>query len=331
MKACILGGGTWGSALSVVLADTGHDVSIWDRQPNIVNAINRKRKAEWLQDVEYPAAVTATSDVGQALDGAKVVVSAISSVGLPDVTGAIGPMIPPDAILVSGTKGLHPDTLKRPSEAWLAANPSLDGRIVAISGPNFAIEIARRLPSATVVASKSDEAAKFAQSAFMTPYLRVYTNFDIAGVELGGSLKNVIALACGMAEGLGIGYNAQAAVISRGIAEMTRLGAALGAGPLTFAGLSGLGDLVLTSTGYLSRNRQAGIAVGRGEALDDFIVRTGYTVEGAVTVKGAVKLAKEHRVAMPIADVVNRILYMGVPVRQGLYEIMSRDRKSEFE
>jgi len=313
----------------MVLSDTGYNVAIWNRNSRVVRTINERHKAELLQDMDLSRAVSAESDIRQALRGARLVVSAVSSPGLPDVTKAFAPLIPEDIVLISGTKGLEPNTLMRPSESWVRANPSLAGRIVAISGPNFAIEIAKKLPSATVVASKSAEASRIAQSAFMTPYLRAYTHWDIAGVELGGALKNIIAIACGMAEGLGIGYNAQAAVISRGIAEVTRLGVALGADPLTFAGLSGVGDLVLTSTGHLSRNRQAGIAIGKGERLENFIARTGYTVEGAVTVQSAVELAHECGISMPITDVVYRILYEEVPVRQGLFEVMSRDRKSE--
>lgn len=331
MKACVIGAGAWGTALAVVLSDTGHDVVLWDRDPRAVDSINVRHKASRLQDLDLPVTINATSSVGQALDSSSLVVSATSSPGLPDVTRCFGPLIPKDALLVSGTKGLEPYTLARPSEAWLKCNPSLDGRIVAISGPNFAIEIARRLPAATVVASRSGEASKGAQSAFMTPYLRVYTHKDVAGVELGGALKNIIALACGLAEGMGVGYNAQAAIISRGIAEITRLGVALGAEPLTFAGLSGLGDLVLTSTGHLSRNRQAGIAVGRGESVETFIARTLYTVEGFVTVESAIKLAGDLCVSMPITEVIHKILYLGLPIRQGLSEIMSRDRRSEHE
>jgi len=331
VKACVLGSGVWGTALAVVLSDTGYDVVMWDREKQIVNSINLHHRVDRLPGVEIPSGITATNESGQALDGARLVVSATSSPGLPDVTRLFGPVIPKDAFLVSGTKGLEPETLQRPSEAWVRSNPSLAERVVAISGPNFAIEIAKRLPAATVVASKSAEASRIAQSAFMTPYLRAYTHWDIAGVELGGALKNIIALACGMTEGLGVGYNAQAAIISRGIAEVTRLGVALGADPLTFAGLSGLGDLVLTSTGHLSRNRQAGIAVGKGESVQAFIDRTGHTVEGFVTAESAIKLAHERGVTMPITEVVYKILYLGMPIRKGLSEIMARDRRSEHE
>ena len=198
-------------------------------------------------------------------------------------------------------------------------------RIAAISGPNFAVEIARKLPAATVVACPDLSIRETVQSAFITPYLRVYTHWDIIGVELGGALKNIIALACGMIEGTGLGYNAQAALISRGIAEISRLGVGLGADPLTFAGLSGLGDLVLTCTGHLSRNRQAGIAVGKGEDIETFMARTGYTVEGYTTVKSAMNISETVGVSMPITCVVYKILYQKLSVMRGLSEIMSRE------
>lgn len=331
MKACVVGAGAWGSALALVLTDTGHEVALWDYDPRVIESVNSRHRALKLQDVELPETVSATADMGQALAGASIVVAAIPSAALGEVTRALAPCIPEDVLLVSATKGLDGNTFKRPTEVWLERNPSLEGRIVALSGPNFAIEIARKLPAATVVASRNPAASKAAQSAFMTPYLRAYTHWDVAGVELGGALKNIIAIACGLVEGMGLGYNAQAAIISRGIAEITRLGATLGADSLTFAGLSGIGDLVLTSTGQLSRNRQAGIAVGRGESIDSFLARTGYTVEGLSTVKSAVKLAESGGIPMPITAVVYRILHLGVSVRQGLSEIMSRDPRPEHE
>jgi len=331
MKACVLGAGAWGSALAIVLADNGHEVVMWDRSPGVVEPVNAHHVAPRLQGLELPKTISASLDLGQALAGAKIVVSAVPSSALGSVVMAAGPLVPSDAILVSATKGLESETQARPTEAWRSAAPSLSSRLVAISGPNFAIEIARRLPAATVVASKDQESRVAAQGAFMTPYLRVYTHWDVAGVELGGALKNIVAIACGIVEGMGLGYNAQAAIISRGIAEVTRLGVALGADPLTFAGLSGVGDLVLTSTGHLSRNRQAGIAIGRGESIESFIARTGYTVEGAATVKGAMKLSSDLGISMPITEVVYKVLYLGLPPRQGLSLIMSRDRRSEHE
>ena len=329
-KACVLGAGAWGSAIAMVLSDTGHQVGLWDSDASIVDQINSTHAAPKLQGINLPETIVATTDYVQALEGAQVVVSAIASTGIREVSRAVAAIVPEDSILVSATKGLDPQTLQRPLEVWAEESPALTDRLVAMSGPNFAIEIAHKLPAATVVAAVTLDARDKAQSAFMTSYLRVYTNWDVIGVELGGSFKNIIAIACGIIEGMGLGNNAQAAIISRGIAEITRLGVALGAEPLTFAGLSGLGDLVLTATGHLSRNRQAGIAVGKGESIDSFVSRTGYTVEGFTTVKSAVRLAEANGIEMPITNVVYKILYEGLPVRHGVSEIMLREKRAEY-
>lgn len=331
MKACVIGAGAWGTVLGIVLHDNGYEVVLWDRSRDTVESLRRERMVPRLFGVVLPREMAATVSIQDALDGASIVVSAIPSTALRDVAVSFAPIIPAEAIIVSATKGLDPLTLQRPTEVWREVEPSLGERLVALSGPNFAQEIARKLPAATVVAGENQTACRIAQSAFMVPYLRVYTHYDVTGVELGGALKNVIAIACGMVEGLGLGYNAQAGIISRGLAEMTRLGVALGADPLTFSGLSGLGDLVLTATGHLSRNRQAGIAVARGEPIESFLARTGYTVEGLATVRSAMALARRHRVSMPITEVVYRILYENLPVQDGLYLIMSREKRPEHE
>lgn len=330
-NACVIGAGAWGTALALLLADNGFQPILWARDPLAAQAISKEKRCVKLPDVELPEVFRGTTDYGQALRGASLVVSAVPSTAVSSVSKAMASLMPEDALLVSATKGFDPETLRRPTEVWCDANPSLADRIVAISGPNFAIEIAKRLPAATVAASVSTAAGDAVQSAFMTPYMRVYTCEDVAGVELGGALKNIIAMACGLVEGNGLGYNAQAAVISRGIAEITRLGVALGAHPLTFAGLSGLGDLVLTSTGHLSRNRQAGIAVGKGEPIQSFLERTGYTVEGLTTVRSAMSLSESLGIAMPITEIVHRILYENVPVSRALTAIMSRQKRRERE
>ncbi|HHX27387.1 MAG: NAD(P)H-dependent glycerol-3-phosphate dehydrogenase [Bacillota bacterium] len=330
-KACVIVAGAWGTALAVILLDNGYRPVLWDRNPEAVRAINEENRCLKLPGVSIPKEFTATNDWREALSGASMVVSAAPSTAVSQLSASMAHSVPEDALFVSATKGFDPETLRRPTQIWLDANPSLSDRLVALSGPNFAVEIANRLPAATTVASASTVAALGAQTAFMTPYLRVYTSEDVAGVELGGALKNIIAIACGMVEGMGLGYNAQAAIISRGIAELTRLGVALGAYPLTFAGLSGVGDLVLTSTGHLSRNRQAGIAVGKGEPIRSFIERTGYTVEGLTTVRSAVTLAGRLGISMPISEIVYRVLYEDLPVRQALSAVMSRQKRSERE
>lgn len=330
-KACVLGAGAWGTAIAMVLEDLAYQVVLWDRTESVVDEINRNHRAVRLQGLELPQSITATSDPEEAVRDASIVMSAIPSTGVREVARLFAPSLPEDCVLVSATKGFDPDTVQRPTEVWTQEAPHVSSKIAVVSGPNFAIEVARRLPSCTVVAAADPIAREKAQSALMTNFLRAYTHWDVIGVELGGSLKNIIAMACGIVEGMGLGYNAQAALVSRGIAEMTRLGVAMGADPLTFAGLSGIGDLVLTATGHLSRNRQAGIAVGRGESVESFIDRTGYTVEGLATVKSAIRLADAHSVAMPITSVMYRILYQGLPAYQGLQEIMLRERRSESE
>jgi glycerol-3-phosphate dehydrogenase (NAD(P)+) len=330
-KACVIAAGAWGTALAVVLSDNGFRPVLWDRDEHLVESITELKRSPKLPGIEIPAPLTATTDYEEALRGSSIVVSAVPSTGVAEVAATIGKLIPDDALLVSATKGFDPETLRRPTQVWLDSNPSLADRLVALSGPNFAIEVVKRLPAATVVASHSLGAGEAAQSAFMTPNLRVYTCEDVAGVELGGALKYIIALACGLVEGKGLGYNAQAAIISRGIAEITRLGVALGAYPLTFAGLSGVGDLVLTSTGHLSRNRQAGIAVGKGEHIQSFLERTGYTVEGLTTVRSAMSLAKRFGISMPITETVYGVLYENISVSHAVSVIMTRQKRHERE
>lgn len=330
-KACVLGAGAWGTALGIVLADRGFSVVLWARNEKTAREASENRSSPRLPGIVVPENVEFTSDAPAALAGAELVVSAIPSKALHTVVEELGELIPRDALLVTATKGFDGATLERPSELWARKRPDLGDHIAVLSGPNFAIEVARKLPAATVVAAARKECAEKAQEAFMTPYFRVYTHWDVKGVELGGALKNIIALACGMVEGMQLGHNAQAGIISRGIAEITRLGVALGANPLTFAGLSGLGDVVLTATSNLSRNRQAGVAVGKGERLEEFLRRTGYTVEGVETVKAAKALSQKHGVRMPINDVLYSILYEGLPVRDGVFLIMAREKREESE
>ncbi|HHX11025.1 MAG TPA: NAD(P)-dependent glycerol-3-phosphate dehydrogenase [Firmicutes bacterium] len=330
-KACIIGAGAWAGALGVVLCDNGYQVALWARSESTVKYFEVNKSVPRLPGIVLPRNMTVTTDVDKALSDASLVVLAIPSSALSQVTREIAGRLPGDALVVTATKGFDLDTLRRPSQVWIDANPSVKDRMCVLSGPNFAAEIAKRLPAATVVAALEESTRLAVQHAFMTGYFRVYTHVDVIGVEIGGALKNVIALACGMAQGMGAGYNAQAAIISRGIAEITRLGVALGAQPLTFAGLSGLGDLVLTSTGPLSRNRQAGIAVGKSESIHSFVDRTGYTVEGLQTVKAAMQLSATYDIPMPITDVVYRILYENLSLHRGLSEAMNRERKPEPE
>ncbi|MGB4433391.1 MAG: NAD(P)H-dependent glycerol-3-phosphate dehydrogenase [Bacillota bacterium] len=330
-KACILGSGAWAGALAIILSDNGFDVTLWARNSHTREFFSEARMLPKLPGICLPDTVNITGCADEGLSQASLVVSAIPSSAVSSVANSLAMYIPPYAFLVSATKGFDYTSLKRPSQVWVEANPELRLRTCVLSGPNFAKEIAGRLPAATVVAGEDESARLTVQKQFMTPYFRVYSHDDVVGVEVGGALKNVIALACGMVEGMELGDNARAAIISRGLAEMVRLGVSMGAEPLTFSGLSGLGDLVLTSTGKLSRNRQAGVAVGRGQSITEFIEKTGYTVEGFQTVRAARDLSLVHQVRMPITDVVYRILYEGMPVSDGVSEIMNREAKPESE
>lgn len=318
--------GGWGAALAVPLAAGGADVRLWMRSPDAVRAFSSGGGHPHLPGVAFPSAVTATADMAEALEGADLVVVAPPSRALREVLGVMRPLLPRRPLLVSATKGIEPGTLLRMSEVIAQELPG--SRVTALSGPNFAIEVARRLPTATVVAGPDSNDTATVQEALMTPDFRVYTHHDLTGVELGGALKNIIALAAGIAEGLEVGYNARSALITRGLAEMARLSVAMGAHPLTLAGLAGMGDLVLTCTGEYSRNRRAGIALGKGQPLEQVLAAVG-VVEGVPTTRAALALAKLHHVAMPVAEQVHRILFQNVAPMDGVMALMTREPTHE--
>lgn len=328
MRVAILPAGQWGTALAVPLAAGGHSVRLWLRRPEELRSFRQTRISPRLPGVALPEGVDGLATPEEALDHADLVILASSSAGLRAVSRAVRPHLPPGALLLSVTKGLEPETRLRMSQVILEEIPEADGRLAVLSGPNFAAEIARRLPAATVVASADATVAATWQRALMGPRFRVYTHDDVPGVELGGALKNVIAIAVGISDGLGMGHNARAALITRGMAEIGRLGAALGASPMTFAGLSGVGDLVLTCTGDLSRNRQLGLAIGRGEPVST-VLRSPVTVEGVPTARAAVHLAREVGVELPITERVHGILFEGESPARGLELLMARERTSE--
>lgn len=329
MRIAILPAGQWGTALAVPLAENGHAVRLWLRRPEDVDGFRRtRRNLRHLPGVPLPDGVEAFPTPEEALDHADLVILGSASRGLRDTCRAIRAHLPPGALVLSITKGLEPETHLRMSQVILDELPEAEGRLAVLSGPNFAVEVARRLPSATVVAAGDPAVAAAWQHAFMGPRLRVYTHDDVLGVELGGALKNVIAIGVGISDGLGAGENARAALITRGMAEIGRLGVALGANPLTFAGLSGIGDLVLTCTGDLSRNRRLGLAVGRGEAAE-VALRTLGTVEGVPTARAAVQLAREVGVEMPITERVHAVLFEGESPARGLELLMGRERTAE--
>jgi glycerol-3-phosphate dehydrogenase (NAD(P)+) len=331
-RVAVLGAGSWGTAFAKVLADAGRPVVIWARREEIAAGIREERRnPEYLSGALLPAGVTATSDAVEALDGADLVAIAVPAQTLrQNLAGwAASGAIHPDATLVSLMKGIELGTGKRMSEVVADALDIDPGRVAVITGPNLAGEIAVGQPTAAVVACTDMERATIVQQAVATPYFRPYTNDDVIGCELGGAVKNVIALACGMAIGMGFGDNTKATLITRGLAETARLGVRLGADPLTFAGLAGLGDLVGTCMSPLSRNRTFGEHLGRGESLEQAQAATRQTAEGVKSCLSIRDLARTRGVEMPITEQVEMVCHEGVPPRVALTALMSRETKPE--
>jgi glycerol-3-phosphate dehydrogenase (NAD(P)+) len=332
-RIAVLGAGSWGTAFAKVLADAGRDeVVLWARRETVVEQIREKRcNAEYLPGVRLPDAVIPTADPLGALDGTDLVIFAVPSQTLrPNLaawteSGALAP----EATLVSLLKGVELGTGLRMSQVIAQVTGASLGNVAVISGPNLAGEIANEQPTATVVACTDSERAAAVQHAILTPYFRPYTNEDVIGCELGGAVKNVIALACGMATGIGLGDNTKAALITRGLAETARLGVCLGADPLTFAGLAGLGDLVVTCMSPLSRNRTFGEHLGRGETLEQAQTATRYTAEGVKSCLAIRELADRLGVEMPITEQVELVCHEGLPVRLAVAALMSRETKPE--
>ena len=324
----ILGAGSWGTALATRLASRGEPVRLWARDPELARRITATREnARYLPGIRIPDAVGATGDAEVSLSGARFVVVAVPSRFLGGVLGSVAFAVPPSAVLVSAVKGLEGARDRRISELLAEALP---GRPVAVlSGPSFAREVALGKPAALVVAAADEAVAREAQRALAAPDLRLYTNGDVVGVEIAGALKNVIAIAAGLSDSLDLGENARAALITRGLAEIVRLGVAMGASPRTFAGLAGLGDLVLTCTGAQSRNRSLGLAVGRGRPLEEVEAATPMVAEGVRTVGTALRLARAHSVSMPICEAVAAVLFERRPVRDALATLLSRDPRPE--
>jgi glycerol-3-phosphate dehydrogenase (NAD(P)+) len=329
-RAAVMGAGSWGTAFAQLLADAGGDVVVWGRDANVVDAINtRHENPSFHPGIELPAGVTATTDETQALDGADLVVLAIPSQVLRPALQRWNDRLG-DAVVVSLIKGLELDTSLRMSEVVGDATDIEQQRICVVSGPNLAREIALRQPAAAVVASIDDEVAVRVQQACLTPYFRPYTNTDVVGVELGGAVKNVIALAVGMVVGMGFGDNARAALITRGLAETVRLGVALGADPLTFSGLAGVGDLVATCMSPLSRNRSFGELLGQGLTVEQARAATKQTAEGVASSKALLDLARRNGVDMPVTEAVEAVVHEGANPRDMVGTLMARGTKSEL-
>ena len=328
MRVAVLGAGSWGTTLADLLARKGEDVRLWAYEAEVVEAVN----ASHLNPVFLPGSPLAPSlravgDAAEAVKGASIVVSVAPSHALRSVLRRVHDAVPSGTIIVSATKGLESDTLALMSDVIAAELPQ--ARLAVLSGPSFAREVYERRPTAVVASSASPEVAEAVQAAFSTPRFRVYSNTDVVGVELGGALKNVIAIAAGVLDGLDLGNNARAALLTRGLAEITRLGVAHGADPLTFAGLAGMGDLILTATGDLSRNRQLGLALAKGETYEAYRARHRTVAEGANAARAAAALGQKLGVELPISSEVAAILFEGQSPAEATRNLMERTLKAE--
>jgi glycerol-3-phosphate dehydrogenase (NAD(P)+) len=327
VSVAIIGGGSWGTALAIHVARTGAPVRLWAREPEVVEGINTRHRSPWyLADVDVPAAVHATADPAEALHGATLMILVVPSEFVAATLKTL-PVLPPDVPILSATKGLDPERHLRMSEVIAERFP--DARVAVLSGPTFAREVALARPTAAVIASRDDTLAAALQRRLGTREFRLYSNRDVVGVETGGAVKNVMAIATGIADGLGLGENARAALITRGLAEMTRLAVALGAVSGTLAGLAGLGDLVLTCTGSLSRNRQLGMALAQGEQMAAVERQTRMIAEGARTVTSALALARRYSVSLPICHEVGAVLFDDKPPADALASLLERPVKRE--
>jgi len=329
VRAAVMGSGSWGTAMAAVLCDAGTDTVLWARRPELARSIADDHvNPDYLPGITLPESLHAVSSVDEALDGADLVVCAVPSQSLR--ANLAGWTIAPDATLMSLAKGVESDSLMRMSEVIAQVTGADPDRIAVLSGPNLAREIAQRQPAATVVACPDEARAMDIQNACSTSYFRPYTNTDVVGCEIGGAVKNVIALACGMASGAGLGENTLASIITRGLAETIRLGEALGAKPETFAGLAGVGDLVATCSSPLSRNRSFGSRLGEGRSLAEAQEATnGQVAEGVKSCSSVRALAAGHGVEMPLTDAVHRVCHEGLGVRDAIIALLSRSTKPE--
>lgn len=327
----IIGAGSWGTALAIVLAPRFERVSLWVYEADLCARLAATRENDvYLPGVPIPPNVQPTSDLAVALDGAEIVLSVMPSHLVRRVFGQMLEYLHPSMLFVSATKGLENETLLRVTEVIRdVVRPRFDPRVAVISGPTFAREVARGEPTALVVASPDEVLNETVQSAFSGPTFRLYTSSDQVGVEVGGSIKNVVAIGSGVLHGMGLGHNVTAALITRGLAEMTRLAVAMGGKPLTLAGLAGLGDLVLTCTGELSRNRTVGVELARGRKLDEIVHSMKMVAEGIKTTNAAVDLSRGLGVEMPISDQMFQMLHFGVSPGEALQRLMERSLKGE--
>jgi len=328
MRATVLGGGSWGTALATQLARIGHDTVMWDRNPDRCDFINtHHQNPRYLKGEKLPESLRAVPDLAEAAGRAELLVPVVPSHALRSVLEGAADALPADALVGCATKGIENGSLDTMFDVCVETLGDPD-RISMLYGPSFALEVTRGLPTAVVVAGKDPGAHEVAE-AFHGDMFRAYHTEDIVGVCVGGSLKNVMAIACGVSDGVGLGSNARAGLITRGLAEITRVAVAMGANPLTMAGLAGMGDLVLTCTGNLSRNRRVGLALGEGRTLDDILEELGEVAEGVTTAKSAHDLSSKLGVEMPITEQIYAMLYEDKPVQQALMDLMGRQRRAE--
>ncbi|MFD2371787.1 NAD(P)H-dependent glycerol-3-phosphate dehydrogenase [Brevibacillus sp. GCM10020057] len=332
-RVAVIGAGSWGTALASVLADNGHEVTLWVRDPKQAEAINTTHtNQKYLPGAKLSDRIVASADLPGAVAGKRIVLLVVPSHAVRQMCRELAMLVEPDVLLIHAVKGFELESLKRMSEVIREEFPQpIASRLAVISGPSHAEEVVQRQPTTVVVASESEESMLRAQDLLMNRNFRVYTNPDLVGVEIAGALKNIIALGAGLSDGLGFGDNAKAALLTRGLAEITRVGLKLGALPQTFSGLAGIGDLVATCTSRHSRNWRAGSLLGQGKSLDEVLGEIGMVVEGVRTTQAAFALAKREDVEMPITHVLYDILFAGKDPRQGVEELMGRLKTYEMK
>lgn len=329
MNICTIGSGSWGIALSMLLFDNGHNVKIWSRNENEVEEINNKHTAtRYLPEIVIPKEIKATKNVEEALENSEIVILAVPSTAIRECSKMVSKYLK-DQTVVNVAKGLEAGTLKRLSEVMKEELPK-NQKIAVLSGPSHAEEVARKLPTVVAVSSESEDVREVVSSAFMNEYFRVYPNSDLIGVEIGGAVKNVIALCAGVSDGLGFGDNAKAGLITRGLAEIIRLGTKMGGKPETFYGLTGIGDLVVTCASRHSRNHRAGEFLGQGYSLEETLKKVNMVVEGVNAAKSVRELGKKYSVELPITEQACEVLFNRKDPKKAVLELMGRDKKNEI-
>ena len=330
MNLTLCGGGSWGTAIARLLSNKGHKVNFYIRNEEVIEDIKKnKANSKYLPGAKFENEINLTNDLESVLNGIDAFIIGVPTSSIREILNKIKNKISKDTIIVNLSKGIEVESLDRISE--ISKEILIDNPFVALSGPSHAEEVGKDIPTTLVASSENLEVAQLIQKEFSTPIFRIYTNPDLVGVEMGGALKNIIALAAGMNDGLGYGDNTKAALMTRGIYEMSKLGISLGANPHTFNGLSGIGDLIVTCTSMHSRNRRAGILIGEGKSMDEACKEVGQVVEGVKTVKSAYKLSQVKGIEMPITKALYRVLYEGYDPNKAVYELMTRKNKDEIE